>query len=292
MNLKSRPAKLVIYLLKLILSAALLWIVFRKVDLALVLKSFLSLPSGILLLVFLLSCVRHFLQFNNWFWALKLNPDYRVTPGQVFRTYMLGVPLRFILPGGNGSFAKVFFVDNSSKLATAVSTLSEKAVMTWSIVLFAGIAALAFYPQYPFWLRIGAVILIAETPHIALFLIRKVKRWQRLEPTCKKYGPNMLLVQLAAVMITLLQYWLLLNCMQHIAFKQVVIRMSLTQFSNIIPITISGLGLRESFAMHFLAGSGITAGQAVTATLSLFVLQDLIPAVIGTLFLFKLKIKN
>ena len=292
MKLKSRPAKIAFYLLKLILSAALLWIVFRKVDLALVLSSILSLPPAILLLVFLLSAVRHFLQFNNWNWALKLNPDYRVTPGQVFRTYMLGIPLRFILPGGNGSFAKVFFVDNSSKLATAVSTLSEKAVMTWSIILFAAIGALAYYAQYPLWLRIAAVFLIAETPHIALFVMKQVKAWQRFEPNAKKYGPHMLLAQILAVLITLLQYWLLLNCLHSISFKQIVIRISLTQFSNIIPITISGLGLRESFAMHFLNGTGISAGQAVTATLSLFVLQDLIPAVIGTMFFWKRGVKR
>lgn len=289
MNLKSRPAKISFFVLKLILSAVLLYFVFHKVDLKQVLTSILSLPAGILLLVFLLSAVRHFLQFNNWCWALKLNPAYKVTPGQVFRTYMLGVPLRFILPGGNGSFAKIFFVDNSSKLATAISTLSEKAVMTWAIILFAISASFPFYPQWPQWTKIGALILVTTLPSFGLFLMRHVKAWQRFEPTARKYGPNMLLIQIISVMITMLQYWLLLNCMHAIGFREVVIRMSLTQFSNIIPITISGLGLRESFAMHFLAGSGITAGQAVTATLSLFVMQDIIPSVIGTLFFWKIK---
>lgn len=288
--MKSRLGKSLIFLLKVVLTAVLLYFVFRKVDLKQVLISILSLPAGILLLVLLLSAIRHYLQYNNWFWALKLNPEYIITPGQVFRTYMMGVPLRFILPGGNGSFAKVFFVNNSSKMATAISTLAEKAVMTWSLVLFAIMASVPFYPEFPVWMKISAFALVASLPAFALFLMKRVKVWQRFEPSSRKYGPNMLLIQIFAVLITMLQYWLLLNCMQTIAFKQVIIRMSLTQFSNIIPITISGLGLRESFAMHFLSGSGITAAQAVTATLALFLMQDIIPSVIGSLYFVKFKI--
>jgi hypothetical protein len=65
--------------------------------------------------------------------------------------------------------------------------------------------------------------------------------------------------------------------------------MALTQFSNSIPITVAGLGLRESFAIHFLKTAGITAEQAVSATLSLFFIQDVLPALIGTWFLVRTK---
>ncbi|MDD2616571.1 MAG: hypothetical protein PHH74_05255, partial [Candidatus Cloacimonetes bacterium] len=56
-----------------------------------------------------------------------------------------------------------------------------------------------------------------------------------------------------------------------------------------IPITVSGLGLREGFAIHFLDSYGFTSEQAVAATLSLFFFQDVVPALVGGVVLLKAK---
>jgi glycosyltransferase 2 family protein len=63
--------------------------------------------------------------------------------------------------------------------------------------------------------------------------------------------------------------------------------MSLTNISNSIPITISGLGLREGFAIHFLKDFGFGAEQAVAATLSVFLMHDVIPALVGAIVLLR-----
>jgi len=45
------------------------------------------------------------------------------------------------------------------------------------------------------------------------------------------------------------------------------------------------LGLREGFAIHFLAGIGFSAEKAVSASLTLFFIQDVLPALIGIYYL-------
>ncbi len=95
----------------------------------------------------------------------------------------------------------------------------------------------------------------------------------------------MLVLQVANSLLTYLQYWLILNSFLPISRWETWLRMALTQFSNTIPITVGGLGLREGFAIHFLKGAGFTAEQAVSATLSLFIIQDILPALLGIYFL-------
>ena len=92
-------------------------------------------------------------------------------------------------------------------------------------------------------------------------------------------------IQTGIAALSYVQYWLILNQIHPISFWESTLRMSLTQFSNSIPFTVGGLGLREGFAIHFLAGVGFDASQAVTATLTLFAVQDLLFALPGLLLL-------
>ncbi|MDD4309934.1 MAG: lysylphosphatidylglycerol synthase domain-containing protein, partial [Candidatus Cloacimonetes bacterium] len=115
------------------------------------------------------------------------------------------------------------------------------------------------------------------------------QQWKAIQKPYLQQAPKMMSLQIANTLITYLQYWLILNLFIPITWLNACIRMGLTQFSNSIPITIAGLGLRESFAIHFLRSTGINAEQAVSATLSLFLIQDVLPALVGAYFLIRTK---
>ncbi len=291
-ELRHKPiVKLLLYLLKLSLSGFILWRIAARVNLGYALTGISALPLQILLLVFAITLLRHGCQFLNWLFSLKINPGFSAGAREVFSSYMLGLPLRFAVPGGHASLAKILYVSNSSRLASLWSTFLERGFMTWSSWCFAAAAGFFYYTQLTPWLFIGVFMVILLLPEFIKLGLSWKPEWQELKNNYNIYAPRMLILQVANSLFTYLQYWLILNSFLHISAWEAWMRMALTQFSNTIPVTLGGLGLREGFAMHFLKGAGVTAQQAVSATLSLFIIQDILPALAGLPFLIRAKRK-
>lgn len=282
---KSTKGKVILYFLKLALSVLILWQIFKKVNILNALKDIVSLPVFIILLLISLSFIRHTLQFHNWYYSLQLNSKFQARKKSVISSYFVGQTLRFAIPGGPASFAKIFYVPNNSVVASLWSSIAEKSVMTWVTWSFAIIAGIFYYPKFPLWIWLILLLLLLFLP----FLVKKglglSKKYASLKPLYAAQIPKVIAVQTFSTTLCFVQYWLILNCLLPINLWQTFTRMALTQFSNTIPITISGLGLREGFAIHFLAGAGFSAEQAVSTTLTLFFIHDVLPALIGIFFL-------
>lgn len=274
---------------KLGISAYILWRIAGKIDFGGAFRDMLTMSPALIALLILLTVLRHLLQIINWGSALRINPYYVADKVQIFRSYMIGLPLRFAMPGGHAAMGKIFFISNSSRSASFWSTALERSYMSWGTWTLAALAALLYYPNLNKALGIGILLLCLMLPFFVYLGLGCKKKWRYLQTPFAKLAPRMMSVQIAANCVTYLQYWLILNTFIPLGWWQSTIRMALTQFSNSIPITFAGLGLRESFAIHFLKTTGISAEQAVSATLSLFIIQDVLTAVIGTWFLIRAK---
>ena len=287
--MKSKPGKALGYVFKLALSLLILILIFRRIDSARASELIVQMPAVLLMQVFLLSVLRHFVQLNNWRCSLHLNPLYVNKPRELLASYLIALPLRFLLPGGHASFGKIFYVSNSSRWASLISTTTERLFMTWSTWTFAAIAAFWHYPALNPDLRTALVIFCAFMPLYAALIIGCKAKWQQYHVAYVQQAPRMMLLQVANTLLMYLQYHLILNHLGSIALKETWIGMSLTNVSNSIPITISGLGLREGFAIHFLKDFNFSAEQAVAATLCVFLVHDVIPALVGAVVLLRAK---
>ncbi|MCK9556558.1 MAG: lysylphosphatidylglycerol synthase domain-containing protein [Candidatus Cloacimonetes bacterium] len=275
------------YVLRLLFSLGLLYVIFRHIDLPAALIQVAQLPWHIAIIIMALSCIRHYIQINNWRCALHLNPAYEYKRKEVYSSYLLALPLRFVIPGGHASFAKVFYLKNSSLLASVISTTTERLFMTWATWTFAAVAAFYAVPGLSLYLRIGMILFAAFMPLWAALIMQSRQSWRKYLPDYGLQAPRMMLLQIANTLVMYVQYYLILNVLASISAVDTWLSMALTNVSNSIPITISGLGLREGFAIHFLDEYGFTSEQAVAATLSLFFFQDLIPAAVGSVVLLR-----
>ena len=285
----TRSGKVLLFILKMGISLYILWRIAGKVSFGGAFATIFHLPPMLLISVMLISVLRHGGQYVNWLCALRVNPDFHESKVVVLKSYLLGLPLRFAIPGGHANMAKIFYIRNSSRLASLYSTMLERGMLTWASWTFASWAAVFYYVQYsPFWfiLAFALCILFPELLYLAL---GSKPQWQHLKQPYMRQMTWMIMLQVFSTLLAYLQYWLLLRRFVPLPFLESSIRMALTQFSNTIPITIGGLGLREGFAIHFLKDTGITAQQAVSATLSLFLIHDVLTALIGLPFLIKAK---
>ena len=84
-----------------------------------------------------------------------------------------------------------------------------------------------------------------------------------------------------------IQYFILLNLINTISFIESMHTVIYLWGSGIVPISISGLGVREGLAVYFLKWYGINPAHAVATSLFLFFLNTIIPALIGVFFIYK-----
>jgi hypothetical protein len=89
--------------------------------------------------------------------------------------------------------------------------------------------------------------------------------------------------------ITIFQYFILLNNFISFHFFSAVVSIPLILISNLIPITYAGLGLREKFAIEVFSKYTISAEIAVTVTLTIFLFNSVLPAIVGMVLLLRKK---
>lgn len=286
---KSPLYKRLSYIAKALFTLLLLYLIFRRVDLGSALRYAGKLSIVSILAVFSLTLLRHYVQYNNWRQALKLNIGYVSDRRQERASYLLALPLRFLIPGGHASFAKIFYLKNTSLLASFVATTVERLFMSWATWTFAAIAAFFFFPGLSLFLRVLFILVAAFLPLWAALIMRMNSSLKAHLPAYSAQASKMMLLQIANTLLMYLQYYIILNQLGVISAIDTWLGMGLTNISNSIPVTISGLGLREGFAIHFLQAFNFSSEQAVAATLSLFLFHDLIPAIFGAVVLFRTK---
>ncbi len=131
------------------------------------------------------------------------------------------------------------------------------------------------------WVRWLLFIFLITLPIWLYFALLLNRRWKILRPNYIKYAPGIVLSQVALSLVNFLQYWLMLQLTQSVSFWEIIKRMSLSNLSYSIPVTVAGLGLKESFAVSLLSKIGLQPESIAGTTLAIFIINDVLPALIG-----------
>ena len=146
--------------------------------------------------------------------------------------------------------------------------------------------ALSFsFSEYNFLFYPLIIILL-----ISLFFLPKIKWLKKLQEkevnSLVIFGNN-LIYSMVIFLIMVIQYYILLNLVNSIEFFETLHTVVYLWGSGIVPISISGLGVREGLAVYFLKMYGIFPAHAVATSLFLFFLNTIIPAIIGIYFIYQ-----
>ncbi len=281
----------ILFILKILITVIILVIIFRKLHLSDLYCNFIEIPLRIIVLLLLTTIIKLTTQYLNWKKYLKINPDFSGSNLDILKSYFIGDALRFILPGGYGTFGKIYFLNNK-KVLTAISIGLEKFFQIWVNLLFASFAAIFFFESVSIYLKLILFLLILFLPLI-IYTISFF--WRAKKIYFKQYLkiiPHVLFLQLLHNFLTIIQYYLILNIFISISFFKTLISVSLFMIANIIPITYSGLGLRETFAINILAKADAVPEVAVTSSLTIFFFNLVLPAFLGLYFILKSRKKD
>ena len=272
-----------VYLLKFSIGIALIIWILSRVDRQKVLDYFLSLDLSSLILILAFSVIAVSVQFLRWKYLVTANSisfEYK----DIIPSFFAGYSFRLMIPGGHAEISKIFLLPGK-KRGKAVAVGMEKFFQTYiKLVLILG--ALSFsYPDYNIILYSLIIVLI-----VLLFFLPKIKWLKMLQEkevnNLVVFG-NTLIYSLIIFFIMVIQYYILLNLVNSIEFTETMHTVVYLWGSGIIPISISGLGVREGLAVYFLKLYGIYPAHAVATSLFLFFLNTVIPALIGVFFIYK-----
>ncbi|MCF7921023.1 MAG: flippase-like domain-containing protein [Candidatus Cloacimonetes bacterium] len=274
-------------ILKYPLTALLLYMVLSRLDYRAVKSIIINLEPGLIYILICISLLKLFFQYQNWQLFLLFFPDMVISKRERLLSFFAGTSLRVITPAGVGVYGRMLML-SMHKRDSFLAITYEKLIQGWGILLYAGIAAGIMYPVIPFFLKYLIPLLFISLPFL-LLMINEKSPLHKYTPQNRKQLLPACGTQVIINFLTILQYYIFIGSFKDFSFLKALSSVPLVQFANLIPVTISGLGLREQIAMHIYPPLGISKELAISCSLFVFMISNLVPALVGLILIVTMK---
>lgn len=289
--MKNKNLQLVLFIARFILTIALLVFIFKKVDFNAVRQVLFIANKVYILLAFFLVCVHVFLKSYKWYLLAKELHSENTFWGAM-RSYLRGTGLAIVTPSRIGELGRIVGM-KGNKLHLGSLTFVDKISELWIVIFFVLLSGQKLLTGY------NSIYIILTLAVILLFLYQ----FRRLNNAITRFVPfeflrailrgftlvswplsNIILIlSFLTMLVYFLQAYLLLSAFHPVAVTTILMVFPLILLTNLVPVTIGGLGIREGVAIYLLSQFGVPTGVAVSVSLLLFLFDTVIPGVLGSL---------
>jgi hypothetical protein len=306
---------------KIVFSLLLIYLLYYQLDakissttsLYYLFQSFSLLSYFFLFLVFVLMILNWGLESYKWKLLVNRIQDYSFFKS--FQSVLAGLSISMFTPNRTGEFlGRMFFIKEELRLKSI--TLSVAGSMAqWSATLFFGSLSLLAALKYnlikidSFFLLLFLValliscilsLLILYHPNLILHFTRNTRINYWIQKVTVRKIPNsfmnsLVLISLFRYLIFVLQFYLLLLIFKTdiSVFKLVILIPCIFTAITLLPtFAFSEIGIRGNVALFFLSSYSQNSLGIVSAALLIWVINLLIPSLIGGLFILNLKSKQ
>ena len=263
-----------------------------------------------------------FLMFVNWSidaikWQFLVSKLEKVSFWLALKAVFLGITVSIFTPNRVGEFGgRVFCLQQADRLKAVLVTIFGNITQLVTTIIFGVLAFLFFSSQYTYLLftksDYGIYILLVLSVvviTVIMYLLYNVSqlsslfsRWKFLEKY-KSYSPvfflfsvidisKVLFLSMLRYSVYSFQFYLLIKFANiEINLLQSLTMSALTFLSmSIIPtIALTELGVRGSVAIYFFGFISSNAIGIMTASFALWIINLVVPAIIGVFFVYQLK---
>ena len=278
--------KRVSFLFKYIIGFILLFWILSRVDRVQMIDAISNIHFLVLISLLALAIVNLGIQFLRWKYLVESHSDH-YDKKDLIPSFFAGFAFRLMIPGGHAEITKVFLLPGK-KRGKVVAFGIEKYFQTYIKLILVLITIPLVFPEYRLVLWIAATIILGSYFFLPLiFRHSLMKKLQEKTVNYHKIFIMTLLYSIAIFCLLIYQYYVLLNDFNAIDFIDTSISVIFIWGSGLLPISVSGLGVRENLAAFFLAKYGVPPYAAVGASLFIFFINAIIPALIGLYFIIK-----
>jgi uncharacterized membrane protein YbhN (UPF0104 family) len=281
--MKEQFKQKLIYILKAGIGLFLVIWILSRVDRQRFLHYFTSISISGFLEILLFSWLSLLIQFRCWKFLVESN-SIHFEMKDLIPSFFSGFTFRLLLPGGHAEFGKIFLLPGRKRgkaIAFGMEKFFQGIIKIFLMVMVIPIS----FPQYSMYAIIIIILLILvfiffpKIPYLRDLQEKKVNNYKVFVIT--------MLYSLSVFSIMSIQYYILLNQVNTISLVATFHAVIYLFGSGVIPISISGLGVREGLAVYFLKMYGIPAAHAVATSLFLFTINTVTPALLGIYFIYK-----
>ncbi len=305
---------LIIFISKIVIAIGLLYYVINAINFNEIISAVIEADIYLVLLVVLLSLLNLFLQYYKWKITSALilnNSDNRKVISSLFQ----GLSAAVFTPARIGEyFGRALVFKNHSLLKVTLATLLDKffpLLIVTFLGSFSSILFLHFYYGVNIYITIGLFIVLFSLFYLIIliifnrdfwnnFIFQKLQSWEKFSDYFMKfstiknldrnYSAKMILLSLVFYLCYIVQYAILVAAFSHnSAMLNYIWAGNLTMFSKTVipPISFSELGIREGASVFFVQQFGESASVGFNASIFLFLINVLIPALIGLVFILR-----
>jgi uncharacterized protein (TIRG00374 family) len=241
-----------------------------------------------------------FLALKAWRWYLILresgiNADFK----QGLVSLVGGMGLALITPARLGELVRVAYIPDGRKWKIGGLVMIDKA---FDVLVLTGLSIAGAWSLLGAWVGLACTALtliglfvVFRPASLAPLLYRfssvmpgrsKLERiWESLDALKPRSATIFIAVTLLAFGVVLLQFGIILSSWHAASISIVALTFPIVILTNVVPVTIGGLGLREAAAALLLAHYGVSSADAALAAFLMFAINTALPGMIGAFFL-------
>ncbi len=274
------------FVVKYLFGIALLVLILSRINRKQMIDTLLAIRWQTMAIILGIAVINLFVQYRRWkFLVERQSSDFNAR--DLIPSFFAGFSFRLLLPGGHAEITKIFMLPGK-KGGKVMAFAIEKFFQTYvkTLLVLAGLPVL--FPRYR-WIFLGAfIVLLGLYPFLPRLLrLRFLKRFQEKDADYQRIFLMALLFSLGVFVSLIFQYYILLNDVHRIQFWQTFLTVIYIWGAGLIPVSVSGLGVREGIAAVMLKQYGIPASAAVGIALLIFIINAIIPAIIGVFFIYR-----
>ncbi|MCH7826396.1 MAG: flippase-like domain-containing protein [Bacteroidetes bacterium] len=306
--------KALLITLKFIIAAGLIWYLIYKLDYNEIILSLKNANYYLIGLVMGLMAINIYLQYRRWELTSKLLLN-QSNKRKIFQSFIFGISAGAFTPARLGEYlGRAMVYKDKPLLHSFGATFLDKFFLLIVVVFSGSIGSVLFLsinynisniiivPLFiVLFLLLIFLIIVLKNPRYWFDNISVrfkkyknvntgIERINSLNFNKTKYANEMLIISILHFITILLQFALLVSAFSFkYNFLGYIWAGSLMLFvKSVIPsISFGDLGVREAAAVFFLVPFGITNVAAFNASIFLFLINILLPAILGLFFLIK-----
>ncbi len=305
---------LLFFLLKLFIAAGLLTYIISTVKPGEIWIAIKQANLGFMLAAFSLMFLNLYLQYLKWKFTCELLLK-ESSNSKIFISLMHGFAAGVFTPARVGEyFGRAIVLKDKPVYKVALATLLDKFFPLLMVAIFGSISSIIFiHFEYgiTIFITISLFIVLFSLFYFFIYLLLNERFWdslifvklrkstrmnyflnklKELKNLDREYAVKMLTVSFVFYLCFLIQYALLVaSFSNHLQFVDYLWAGNLIMFAKTIipPISLGELGIREGASVYFISRLGESASVGFNASIFLFLINVLLPSIIGFILLLK-----
>lgn len=311
-----RIYKVISLLIKAIILILSVWYILAKINASKMSFDFAELfqRSNLLFLFLVLLLMPINWGLEAWKWQILICPLENITFSKSLKSIFSGVTISIFTPNRVGEFAgRIFFLEKADKIVATLKSFIGSAIQLF-VTICAGLVAFLFYNKKGY--DSSHPILTSDNWNLKLFLtisclfvtcivlvfiarkyfFKKIKDYLKAVFEIKKSQVlGVLVLSILRYFIFSVQYYLALKVFNldiDFTIALMIIAITFLVTSAIPTFAISEITVRGATAVYFFSTVTNDSTGVVAASLLLWIINLAIPALIGEVFIWKLKFFN